>query len=50
MGTLYLLARVTNGLIAVENESGLLFALAILKDSASIAEQNALCYMVHDFT
>ena len=38
METLYLLPRVTNGLIAVENESGLLFGVAVLKDSASIAQ------------
>lgn len=38
MGTLNQLARVTNGLIAIENESGLLFGVAVLKDSASIAQ------------
>ena len=38
MDTACLLIHVISGAIAVENDSGLLLALAILNDSARIAE------------
>ena len=38
METPWLFIPITSGLIAVENDSGMLLALAILKDSAPIAE------------
>ena len=38
MDTPYLLVQAISGLIAVENDSGLLLALAILNNSAPMAE------------
>ena len=38
METPWLFIPITGGLIAVENDSGMLLALAILQDSAPIAE------------
>ena len=42
MDTPYLIIRAISGLIAVGNDSELLLALAILNDSAPIAEQTIL--------
>ena len=42
MDTPCLLIRATSGLITVDNDSGLLLALAILNDSAPMAEYTIL--------
>ena len=42
MDTLCLLIRAISGLIAVENNSGLLLALAVLNDSAPMTEWTEL--------
>ena len=45
-----MLIRAISGLIAVENDSGLLLALAILNDSAPMAEETILDGTLLDFS
>ena len=50
MDTLCLLIWAINSLITVENDSGLLLALAILNDSAPVAEQTILDGTLRDLS